>query len=138
MSIFEAIPQWAHMQSQQQQQQPQFNPAPQIMSQYRGGVSGAMPPMMPMPNPTASQPQDMGTQMQGLLGNPNSSNNPVASSMGSGGLIQLLAAMQNGRNTGASGTGLPSMIDNQMPGGAPSEIAGGGGGIFSILKSLFQ
>jgi hypothetical protein len=137
MSIFENIAPWAQQQQQGQQQPSMFNPAPQIMSQYNGSMGGVggqrQAPQLPMPGGATSQPQGAMSGLQGLMGSdPNSSNNPMAAGMGSPGLLQLLAAMQNGRQA-PSGTGLPSMIDNQMPGAA----AGGGGGIFDFIKRLF-
>lgn len=127
--MFENIPPWALAQMGQQQAQGQpFNPAPMIMSPYgpQGSGGGARPPpQMPMPAGASTQPVGMGTQLQGLLGNnPNAtasnSNNPAAAGMGSGGLLQLMAAMQNGRQQN------PQLSPDQLSsmGITPSQMTG--------------
>lgn len=131
MSIFENMPPWAQQGGQQQQS---FNPAPQIMSPYQHGQQAPMqmPPMPQAPQDpsgaTTASPMGAMGGVASMLGNPGSAQGP-------GGLMSLLAAIQKANAPSASGTGLPSMIDNQMPGAAPG---GGTGGIFSFLSGLFK
>ncbi len=137
--MFEQIPPWAMMQAQQQRQQPQFNPAPMIMSPFTRGVgNGQMPPQPQAPQPpppdagAAGGQQDPMAQFAQLFGNPNSSNNPATASAGSGGLIQAIAAMMNGRQQQQQPQTIPGQPDLQMP----QQSQGGGGGMLDILKML--
>jgi hypothetical protein len=104
--MFEDIPPWAYAQAAQQQPQQAFNPAPFIMSPYAGFGGGGGPPrapqqQLPANSGVSATPVPFGSQFASLLGNPSAaaanSNNPASAGMGSGGLLQLIAAMQNGR-----------------------------------------
>lgn len=174
MGMFEQIPPWALQQAAQQQgQQQPMNKAPMIMSPYQHGQS--MPyqppqPQQPQQDPSgmnggSSQPIGMGQQMQSLFGNPQAqaanSNNPMAGSQGAGGLMQLLAAIHNGRQ----GQNAPQLSPDQLAamGITPSQMTGqyqpqpqftgdpridsqqqapaspsGGGGFADWLKGMFR